>query len=68
MAIIDEIKESFKKGSTLTRLIYINLAVFILVNLLEAIFFLSNNHARFSDFLFQVAVPEIGRASCRERV
>jgi len=57
MAIIDEIKESFKKGSTLTRLIYINLAVFILVNLVEAIFFLSNNHARFSDFLVQLAVP-----------
>jgi len=57
MAIIDEIKESFKKGSTLTRLIYINLAVFILVNLVEAIFFLSNNHAGFSDFLVQLAVP-----------
>jgi len=57
MAIIDEIKESFKKGSTLTRLIYINLAVFILVNLAEAIFFLSNNHARFSGFLVQLAVP-----------
>ena len=34
MSIIDEIKESFRKGSTLTRLIYINLAVFILVSLL----------------------------------
>ncbi len=57
MAIIDEIKDSFRKGSTLTRLIYINLAVFILVNLVEMIFFLSNNHEGFSVFLIQLAVP-----------
>ena len=57
MAIIDEIKDSFRKGSTLTRLIYINLAVFILVNLVEVVFFLSNNHPRFSSFLIQLAVP-----------
>ncbi len=57
MAIIDEIKASFRKGSTLTRLIYINLAVFILVNLVEAVFFLSNNHARFSGFMSLLAVP-----------
>lgn len=57
MSIIDEIKESFKKGSTLTRLIYINLAVFIFVNLVEAIFFLTNNHPGYSGFLAQLAVP-----------
>lgn len=57
MAIIDEIKESFRKGSTLTRLIYINLAVFILVNLAEAIFFLANSHARYYEFLIQLAIP-----------
>ncbi|MFC2081045.1 rhomboid family intramembrane serine protease [Bacteroidota bacterium] len=57
MAIIDEIKDSFRKGSTLTRLIYINLAVFILVNLVEAIFFLSNIHARFPAFMTFLAVP-----------
>ncbi len=57
MAFIDEIKDSFRKGSTLTRLIYINLAVFILVNLVEAIYYLSNNHAGFSGFLSQLAVP-----------
>jgi membrane associated rhomboid family serine protease len=57
MAIIDEIKNSFRKGSTLTQLIYINLAVFILVNLVEAGFFLANNHSGFSVFLAQLAVP-----------
>ena len=57
MSIIDEIKESFRKGSTLTRLIYINLAVFILVNLVEAVFFLSNIHGRFPIFMSYLAVP-----------
>jgi membrane associated rhomboid family serine protease len=42
MAIIDEIKESFKKGSVLTRLIYINLAVFVTVKLIQVLFFLFN--------------------------
>jgi len=57
MAIIDEIKDSFKKGSTLTRLIYINLGVFILVNLAEAIFFLANAHGNYPNFLAQFTVP-----------
>lgn len=57
MSIIDEIKESFRKGSTLTRLIYINLAVFILVNLVETVFFLSNIHGRFPVFMSYLAVP-----------
>jgi membrane associated rhomboid family serine protease len=38
MAIIDEIKESFKKGSVLTRLIYVNLAVFVAVKLIQVLF------------------------------
>lgn len=38
--IVDEIKESFRKGSVLTKLIYINLGVFLLVNLAFVIFFL----------------------------
>ncbi len=57
MAIIDEIKNSFRKGSTLTKLIYINLAVFIVVNLVEAAYFLSNRHSGYSGFLAQLAVP-----------
>jgi len=35
--IIDEIKLSFKEGSSLTKLIYINLAVFVFVGLFEVI-------------------------------
>ncbi|HEC45110.1 MAG TPA: rhomboid family intramembrane serine protease [Bacteroides sp.] len=57
MSIIDEIKDSFKKGSTLTRLIYFNLAVFVLVNLVEIIFYLANSHGGYSQFLIQLAVP-----------
>ena len=34
MDIINEIKQSFKKGNVLTKLIYINIAVFLLVNLI----------------------------------
>lgn len=39
--IIDEIKESFRKGSSLTKLIYINLAVFLAVKVLYVIYFLA---------------------------
>lgn len=42
MSIIDEIKESFKKGSVLTRLIYINLGVFLFIRVLNVFFFLLN--------------------------
>ncbi len=42
MSIIDEIKESFKKGSVLTRLIYINLGVFLFIRILNVFFFLLN--------------------------
>ncbi len=40
MNIVDEIKHSFKKGSIMTRIIYINLAVFIIVNLIDVVCFL----------------------------
>ena len=42
MAIWDEIKESFKKGSIITRILYVNIAVFIFVRLAEVIFVLTN--------------------------
>ena len=42
MSIIDEIKESFKKGSVLTRLIYVNLGVFLFIRILNVFFFLLN--------------------------
>jgi len=40
MSIAREIKDSFRFGSNLTKLIYINLAVFLIYNLIRAIFFL----------------------------
>ncbi len=40
MDIIEEIKYSFKKGSVLTRLIYVNLGFFLFVKITQALFFL----------------------------
>ncbi|WP_163716439.1 rhomboid family protein [Mangrovibacterium lignilyticum] len=40
MSITDEIKESFRKGSVLTRLIYVNIGVFVLIRLINVVFFL----------------------------
>lgn len=40
MSIIDEIKESFRKGSVLTRLIYVNLGVFLFIRIINVFFFL----------------------------
>jgi len=66
MAIIDEIKASFKKGSTLTRLIYINLAVFIIVNLVEVFYYLLNRHPSYPNFLLLFAVPaDLGQLASR---
>ncbi len=36
--LVDEVKETFKHGSMLTKLIYINLAVFLAVKILDGIF------------------------------
>lgn len=41
MDIWKDIKESFKEGSVITRLIYVNLAVFLVFRLLQVVFFLS---------------------------
>jgi membrane associated rhomboid family serine protease len=38
--ILDEIRESFREGSTLTKLIYINLAVFVVVKLVQVFYVL----------------------------
>lgn len=42
MSIWDEIKLSFRKGSILTKLIYINLGVFLVVNIVYVLFALFN--------------------------
>ncbi|MFA5818550.1 MAG: rhomboid family intramembrane serine protease [Bacteroidales bacterium] len=43
MGIWDDIKKTFRNGSNLTRLIYINIAVFILITIVAVISFLLNN-------------------------
>lgn len=43
MGIWDDIKKTFRNGSSLTRLIYINIVVFILITIVAAISFLLNN-------------------------
>ena len=40
--IFNELKHSFKKGSLLSRIIYINLAVFVFIEVLSVFFFLFN--------------------------
>lgn len=40
MEIWDDIKQTFKEGSALTRLIYINLGVFIVIKLVGVLFYL----------------------------
>ena len=51
MNLLDEIKESFRQGSALTRLIYINLGLFLMVKITYTIFFLSGNGAVFQEWV-----------------
>lgn len=42
MNIVNEIKATFKNGSVITRLVYVNLAVFLFVRILDAILYMLN--------------------------
>jgi len=57
MDIVNEIKASFKQGSYLTQLIYVNLAVFVFVNLLTVFFFLAGESIYSSPIISYLAVP-----------
>ncbi|MCK4750957.1 MAG: rhomboid family intramembrane serine protease [Bacteroidales bacterium] len=57
MSIIDEVKESFRKGNTLHKLIYLNLGLFLTVQIVRIILFLSDSYGLFEDFLNYLAVP-----------
>ncbi len=57
MSIIDEIKESFRKGTTLHKLIYLNLGLFLAVQIVRIGLFLSNAYDLFPGFLNYLAVP-----------
>ena len=58
MSIADEIKESFKRGSVLTRLIYINIGLFLAVRIIHVFFFLLNQEFTWLNWL---ALPADGR-------
>jgi len=63
MTLFDEIKESFKEGSAVTRLIYINLGIFILIRLINVFYFLAGEQFMFLDWL---ALPaDIGLLASR---
>ena len=57
MSITDEIKESFRKGTTLHKLIYLNLGLFLAVQIVRIVLFLSNAYDLFPGFLNHLAVP-----------
>lgn len=57
MNIIEDIKSSFRQGSTLTRLIYLNLGLFVAVNLVKIILMLSSSADYFDSFLRFLALP-----------
>ena len=57
MNLIDEIKTSFKQGSFLTKLIYINLCVFLGIKIVQIFFFLFNTPEGSEFFIRWLAVP-----------
>ena len=57
MSVGDEIKNMFKQGSTLTRLIIINLGVFLVLKLLSVFFFLFQNDAAYDSVIEFLALP-----------
>jgi membrane associated rhomboid family serine protease len=59
MGIWDDIKMTFRNGSNLTRLIYINIAVFILITLATITGFLLNNPDIPDNFLRIFSVPSL---------
>jgi membrane associated rhomboid family serine protease len=57
MGIWDDIKNTFRKGTNLTRLIYINIGVFFIISTAAIIGFLLKNPTVASTFLNQFAIP-----------
>jgi membrane associated rhomboid family serine protease len=62
MGIWDDIKNTFRNGSSLTRLIYVNIAVFLLITISAATGFLINNPGLSDKVLNLVSVPSSVRA------
>jgi membrane associated rhomboid family serine protease len=62
MGIWDDIRKTFRTGSNLTRLIYINIAVFILITIVAVIGFLLNNTGISEQALNLFSVPSSYKA------
>jgi membrane associated rhomboid family serine protease len=60
MRITDEIKASFKEGNTLTRLIYVNLGVFLLIQLTIILVHLFGGNGFIYTMISYLAVPTDG--------
>jgi len=50
MGILEEIKQSYRQGGVLTKLIYINIGVFITIRLLQVFFSFSSGSANIQDY------------------
>lgn len=57
MNIIDEIKQSFRQGSTLHRLIYLNLGLFLIVQIVRMVLMLTNSYELYGEVQRFLAVP-----------
>ena len=57
MNIAEEIKQSFRHGNMLHKLIYINVGLFLAVQIVRIILFLSNAHDLFPNFISWLAIP-----------
>jgi membrane associated rhomboid family serine protease len=57
MSIIDDIKESYKRGTTLNKLIYLNLGLFLAVQIVRIVLYLSNSYDMYDGFLRFLAIP-----------
>jgi membrane associated rhomboid family serine protease len=57
MSIIDDIKESYKRGTALNKLIYLNLGLFLAVQIVRIVLYLSNSYDHYDGFLRFLAIP-----------
>ncbi len=57
MSIIDEIKDSFRTGNALHKLIYLNLGLFLVVQIVRIVLLLSNSNELYDEFLRFLALP-----------
>ncbi|MEN8155737.1 MAG: rhomboid family intramembrane serine protease [Bacteroidota bacterium] len=57
MNIINDIKESFRKGNALHKLIYLNLGLFLTVQIVRIVLLLSNSYELYDAFIRFLAIP-----------